>query len=216
MTDETALIIVDMQRYFLCRDSSYFRFFDYIKPGCLDYIHERCNSIVIPNIRQLTELFSEKNQPVIYLRLCGLKEDRNDLHRFFRETYLRGGKFGYDNIYPLSHDPMSDIIEKIRPTENDIIIDKTTFSPFTSTDINTILLSMGIRSLLFTGIATSQCVETTARDASDYGYTTTHIHDAQADYDELTHNSSLYSSQAVCGGKIVETASFFRSQGCRL
>jgi nicotinamidase-related amidase len=67
---------------------------------------------------------------------------------------------------------------------------------------------MDVGTLVFTGLATSQCVETTARDASDRGFRVVHVEDAQADYDEISHTSSLYSSQGVCGGIIVTTEEF--------
>ena len=77
-----------------------------------------------------------------------------------------------------------------------------------ATDIDRKLKNSGIEGLVFTGLATSQCVETTARDASDRGYSVIHINDAQADYDELTHNASLLSSRGVCGGALYDTSIF--------
>jgi nicotinamidase-related amidase len=105
----------------------------------------------------------------------------------------------------MSTDPEADIIDLLKPKKTDIIINKTTFSPFSSTDIDRRLKSMGIRNLIFTGLATSQCVETSARDASDRGYDVIHISDAQADYDEMTHSASLFSSRGVCGGVLYDT-----------
>ena len=119
-----------------------------------------------------------------------------------------GEELGFKNIYPLINDTMSDIVDRIKPGKNDIIIPKKTYSAFTSSNIKSILKKMKIKELVFTGLATSQCVETTARDASDHGYEVILIEDAMADYDELTHNSSLFSSQGVCGSKIFSTEDF--------
>jgi nicotinamidase-related amidase len=96
-------------------------------------------------------------------------------------------------------------VDEISPLPGETVIDKTTFSPFTATGIDGTLRAMGITTLLFTGLSTSQCVETTARDASDRGYRVIHVEDAQADYDEASHIHSLCSSQSVCGGYIVKT-----------
>ena len=58
MEDERpALIIVDMQNYYLKKTSAYWAYFNTLQPGCLDYIAHRCESIVIPNIRLLLECF---------------------------------------------------------------------------------------------------------------------------------------------------------------
>jgi nicotinamidase-related amidase len=51
-------------------------------------------------------------------------------------------------------------------------------------------------------------VETTARDASERGYEVYQIHDAQTDYDDVTHEASLFSSRGVCGGAIYDTDTF--------
>lgn len=200
-----------MQNYYLKRDSSYYRYFNALQPGCLDYIITRCEKEVVPNIRRLVEAFRSKAKPVMYLRLCGRDPERKDLHRFFRDTYLKGVRAGFDDVYPLAGDRFADIVDEIKPLPTDTVIDKTTFSPFTGTGIDGILKSMGIGTLAVTGLSTSQCVETTARDASDHGYNIILIEDAQADYDETSHASSLYSSQGVCGGYITNTGDYIHA-----
>jgi len=208
---KTALVIVDMQKYYLLPESSYYRYFSDMQPGCLDYIYRRCKSTVIPNIIALLNFFELNKSPVIFLKLCGQSPDRKDLHRFFTTTWKKGESAGYENIYPVESDPMADIIDELNPQpckKNILIINKTTFSPFTCADIDERLKKMEIHTLVFTGIATSQCVETSARDASDRGYSVIHIEDAQADYSETFHNASLFASQGVCGGVIYRTKEF--------
>ncbi|MCL2025829.1 MAG: cysteine hydrolase [Leptospirales bacterium] len=208
---KTALVIVDMQKYYLVPESSYFRYFSDIQPGCLDYIYRRCNSTVIPNIIELLNFFRANKSPVIFLKLCGKSPDRKDLHRFFADTWQKGKLAGYEDIYPLESNSMADIIDELNPPPNEkntFIISKTTFSPFTCTNIDKILQETGIQTLVFTGLATSQCVETSARDSSDRGYNVIHIEDAQADYSETFHNTSLFASQGVCGGIIYHTKEF--------
>ncbi|HPJ38918.1 MAG TPA: isochorismatase family cysteine hydrolase [Spirochaetota bacterium] len=211
MNGETGLIIVDMQNYYLQSESSYSRYFDALYPGSLDYIHTRCRDLVVPNIARLITLFRENHEEILYLRLCGRNKDRSDLHRFFRETWEQGKQKGFDDVYPLSSDAMADVIADIAPAAGDHVFNKTTFSPFSSTGIMEQLRVLGITKLVFTGLATSQCVETTARDASDMGIDVIHIEDAQADYDESTHMASLYSSRGVCGGDIYSTGVFIES-----
>jgi len=203
-----ALIIVDMQKYYLESGSVYSGYFNSLYPGSLSYIHERSYNIAIPNIMKIKKSFKSLNLPVIYLRLCGHDPERRDLHRFFKKSYEDGLARGFAGVYPVDSEPAADIIDELKPDFDDIIINKTTFSPFSSSDIDEVLRSMNISTLVFTGLATSQCVETTARDASDRGYEVFHIHDAQADYDDMVHEASLYSSRGVCGGAIYDTESF--------
>lgn len=201
----TALLIVDMQNYYLDKESPYFRYFNNLQPGCLDYLFKRCHNIVIPNIKQIIQLCKNQNAIIVYLKLCSKKKDRSDLHRFFMETNKRAVVSGYEDVYPLCENWMSEIIEQLKPQDDDIIIEKTTYSPFTYTNINSILQKHKISKIIMTGLATSQCVETTARDASDHNYEIIQIEDAQSDYDELTHVYSLYSSKGVCGSTILST-----------
>ncbi|MBN2159759.1 MAG: cysteine hydrolase [Spirochaetes bacterium] len=204
----SALIVVDMQNYYIKRDSQYYRYFNALQPGCLDYIINRCETAVIPNIQRLQRHFRSRSLPILYLRLCGRADDRSDLHRFFWETNRNAERAGFDGVYPLEQDPPADIIEEIKPLPSEAVINKTTFSPFTGTDFERVLRDLCVASLVFTGLSTSQCVETTARDASDRGFHVIHIEDAQADYDELHHTSSLFCSQAVCGGYIMTTEEY--------
>lgn len=206
--NRTGLVIVDMQNYYLLPESSFSRYFEFLYPGSLDYIRDRANDTVIPNICRLKKEFARRSLPVIYLRLCGEHPDRLDLHRFFQRSYEEGLHRGFSDVYPLKTDKMSDVIEKLKPSKDDIVITKTTFSPFSSTGIQEYLLEAGIGRLVMTGLATSQCVETTGRDASERGFDIIQLHDAQADYDEITHNASLLSSRGVCGGALYDTSLF--------
>jgi nicotinamidase-related amidase len=50
---------------------------------------------------------------------------------------------------------------------------------------------MGIKNLVFSGVVTSCCVETTARDAADRGYGCVLVSDACADCDEAMHDAAM-------------------------
>ncbi|MCX7678655.1 MAG: cysteine hydrolase [Spirochaetes bacterium] len=207
-TNNTCLLIVDMQRYYVDETSDFYRYFERMVPGCMSYIATRCRETVIPNISRLLSFYRRFRLTIIFLRLCGIDPDRKDLHRFFRESWARGKQLGYSSVYPLADEPMAQILPEIAPQKGELVIDKTTFSAFTSTKLESILQRKKITTLVFAGLATSQCVETTARDASDRGFEVIHIEDAQADYTHEAHCASLYSSQAVCGGNVFRTESF--------
>jgi biuret amidohydrolase len=206
MESRYALMIVDMQNYYLRPASSYCRYFESLRPGCLDYILARCRDTVTPNILHLLGLFRELDLPVIYLRLCGTHPEREDLHRFFKAAWEEARERGFEDAYPLQGDPMSGVIGELSPGAGDSVICKTTYSPFASPEIDAALRARSVTGLVMTGLATSQCVETTARDASDRGYEIVHVEDAQADYDETSHRASLFASRGVCGGMVLETA----------
>jgi ureidoacrylate peracid hydrolase len=57
------------------------------------------------------------------------------------------------------------IVDELAPQPGDIVIRKTRYSGFCRTELEDRLNADGVRYLLFTGIATNVCVESTARDA---------------------------------------------------
>ncbi len=214
MKDKTVLVITDMQRYYLESDSDYCRFFDSLQPGCMQYISERCRRTVIPNITKVLKYYTDNRLNVIFLKIAGKMEDRSDLHYSFREAWERARSQGIVNIYPLIGDPMSDLIPELNiftPYDKADTIVKQAYSGFTNPKLQQLLTKLSPSCLAFTGLATSQCVETTARDASDRGYRIIHIEDAQADYSHESHIASLYSSRGVCGGNILTTEEFIQS-----
>jgi nicotinamidase-related amidase len=205
-----ALLIIDLQRYYLEPQASFVRYFNHRYPGAMSYVAERCQSLVIPRLAPVVAATRRHGQPVIYLRLCGQAEDRSDLHRHFQRAYRSALEHGFSDLYPLSSQPLADVVPEVAPQPGDLVLDKTTYSGFTSSALESELRARGIETLITTGLATSQCVETTARDASDRGFQVLHLEDCQADYEDITHRASLFCSQNVCGGHCWEAADFLR------
>lgn len=61
--------------------------------------------------------------------------------------------------------PGADFHRDVQPTEADMVITKHRYSAFIGTPLELQLHALGIQTLVFTGIATNVCVESTARDA---------------------------------------------------
>ncbi|MCY7296917.1 pyrimidine utilization protein B [Alteromonas sp. a30] len=57
-----------------------------------------------------------------------------------------------------------DLVDELKPQEGDMVIPKPRYSGFYNTNLDSMLRSRGIRNLVFTGIATNVCVESTLRD----------------------------------------------------
>ena len=62
------------------------------------------------------------------------------------------------------------IVDALQPQPGDIVIPKTRYSGFFNTNIDSVLRSRGIRTLVFTGVATNVCVEYSLRDAFHLEY----------------------------------------------
>lgn len=56
------------------------------------------------------------------------------------------------------------LVDELQPQPGDIVLPKTRYSGFFNTNFDSVLRSRGIRNLVFTGIATNVCVESTLRD----------------------------------------------------
>ena len=206
--DSPALVIVDMQNYYLSEDSDFSRYSTRNDPDALDYIRNRAREVSVPVIEELRQVFRNNSWPVLYLRLCGRDPERQDLHRLFRETWERGRDAGFPAIYPLADEPDANILEALAPIPGEAVFTKTTFSGFNSGDFAAHLENLDVKTLVFTGLATSQCVDTTARDASDRGYGVFQIEDGLCDYTQDFHYAALFASQGVCGGNIMSGAEF--------
>jgi ureidoacrylate peracid hydrolase len=84
-----------------------------------------------------------------------------------------------------------DFCGEVRPREGDPVITKHRFSAFHNTDLNLVLRSHGVRSVVLTGVATNVCVETTARDAFMNDYYVVFVKDGSATYSEAEHAATL-------------------------
>lgn len=58
-----------------------------------------------------------------------------------------------------------EVVEELRPQPGDLVVNKTRYSGFCGTPLDSLLRTRGIKTLFFTGIATNICVESTLRDA---------------------------------------------------
>ena len=71
-----------------------------------------------------------------------------------------------------------ELVQALPPQPGDIVVAKPRYSAFFNTQLDSILRSRGIRSLIFTGIATNVCVESTLRDGFMLEYFGVVLHDA--------------------------------------
>jgi nicotinamidase-related amidase len=72
------------------------------------------------------------------------------------------------------------VMDELAPAEDEPLLTKTVHNAFTTTNLQHLLTVAGVRSITVCGLRTEQCVETTARVASDLGYEVTFAIDATA------------------------------------
>ena len=98
----------------------------------------------------------------------------------------------------------TDIVPGLEPQAGDVVIYKTRFSGFYETELDATLKEMGIKYLVFTGVTTCICVDSTVRDAMFRDYLCVLLSDCMAEPigDKLSrsnHEASLLAVEALLG-----------------
>jgi isochorismate hydrolase len=157
-----ALLVLDMQRYFLEIDSHAFI------PAA---------KAIMPKIKRLQTLFLERNLPVIQTRHINNEENAGQMKKWWRELITA------DN--PLSA-LSTELVDK-RVT----VLNKSRYDSFIATDLQRILTNREVKQLVITGVMTHLCCETTARSAFMRDFDVFFGIDTTATYNSDFHRSSL-------------------------
>lgn len=83
------------------------------------------------------------------------------------------------------------IVPQLAPQPGDLVIEKRTYSPFASSDIDAQLRAEGIERLYITGLHTDCCARHTSGDAFQKGYDLVWITDALAAFTDEAHRAGL-------------------------
>ncbi len=83
------------------------------------------------------------------------------------------------------------IVPGLAPEAGDLVIEKRTYSPFVSSDIDAELRARGIDRLYITGLHTDCCARHTAADAFQRGYDLVWVTDALAAFTEEAHRAGI-------------------------
>lgn len=160
--EAVALIVIDMQR-------------DFIEPGgfgaALGNDVTRLQAAVEPAARLITG-FRAAGRPVIHTRECH-RPDLSDCppaKRLRGAPSLRIGDPGPMGRILIAGEPGAEIVPGCAPAPGEAVIDKPGKGAFYATALSEILETHGIRQLVFAGVTTEVCVQTTMREANDRGY----------------------------------------------
>ena len=160
--ESSALLVIDLQRYFTERGS---------------HAYLPAVNAVLPRILEAISAFRRHGRPVLFTRHA---------HRPGEEGIL--GVWWKDTIRET--DPRSALDPRL-VSSNSPIIRKTRYSAFAGTDLGIRLWRLGVRTLVITGVMTHLCCETTARDAFTRDLQPVLLMDGTATGDEELHLSSL-------------------------
>ena len=169
-----ALVVIDMQR-------------DFIEPGgfgdSLGNDVARLQAIV-PATSDLIGLFRRSGWPVLHTReshLADLSDCPPD-KRNRGDAALRIGDEGPMGRLLVRGEPGNAIIAECAPVDGEVVIDKPGKGMFYATDVDEQLKKLGVTQLVFAGVTTEVCVQTSMREANDRGYECLLIEDATESY----------------------------------
>lgn len=91
-----------------------------------------------------------------------------------------------------------EIIAELAPLKGEAVINKDRSSGFIATNLDLLLRSNRIESVVITGMATHACVESTARDAGFFDYYVAVVRDGVADYRRELHEAALLTLSNRC------------------
>ena len=164
LTEGTALLVIDMQRFFT-DPSSHASF-----PTA---------DTIVGNVQRVLTAFRSRGLPVIFTRhALASGEDAGAMGRWWRDVLT-------------VDDPLSNIDERVRPSGTELVLRKTRYSAFVGTDLDDRLRASGISRLFIAGVMTHLCCESTARDAFMRDHDVFLIVDATASKNEELHLGSL-------------------------
>jgi nicotinamidase-related amidase len=189
----TALVIVDMQEYFLNPASPYSRALESAVPGVLGYFQERGRGIVEPSLRRLLDFFRAHGLRIVYATLASELPDGSDLMPILQRRNASNRAALGEVAFPPRADAWARIVAALEPGPGELVVNKTTYGTFNSTGLDRALRSLGITSLVIGGVVTNVCVETTARDAADRGYEVVLLDDGCAAYSPEIHEATMLS-----------------------
>lgn len=168
--EDTALVLIDLQRGILARDTVPHAATDVLARGIR--LAERCRALHLP---------------VVLVHVMFSNDGTDRLTPPADQAFSRPGGMppGY-----------ADFPEALGPVSGDIVIAKRQWGAFYGTELDLQLRRRGVRTIILAGIATTYGVESTARDAYERGYAQVFVEDAMS---ALAPDAHAFAIQHVLG-----------------
>jgi len=173
--ENTALLILDMQRYFADPEGGYNKIARDrgIEREYTEFYEHA--SLIVPNIQNLIALARQHSMPVFYTQFAYFDPS---------EVSLLQKSLG---IVLSCDDPEAEILPAIEPGEDDLVVARTGFSAFSNPVLEEELRARGIENLIITGVMTEFSVRATVFGALDLGFRPIIVSDGCAGITRETH-----------------------------
>lgn len=188
--NHAALIVVDVENDFCHDDSPFAR----IKGSDMSAAQE-----MVPRLVKLIDAARAAGVLVIFTRDPHSAANVSEVQR---EQWLRSNHRGMDpNLEPwiCREGSWGEEFYLVSPQPEEPIIRKHRYSAFIGTDLDLILRSKGIRSLIMTGVASSGCVASTARGGFMHDYYIVFVSNCSASFSVESHEAALANISDIFG-----------------
>ena len=185
----TAVLVIDMQNTFVSPGGMF-------EMGGRDISHIR--KTIEPN-KRIIEAARNRGVKVIYAvhRISPDMREIGPMSRYRPHAWLKDPATLDKRI--LRGTWGTEIIDELKPLESEMVVEKRRFSAFSGTELDMTLNTYDIRYLIFTGVATNICVESSLRDASHLQYLPVLVSDATAASPPSRQESSIGNIRDVFG-----------------
>ena len=139
---------------------------------------------IVPTVAALIDVFRAHGLLVVHTREAH-KPDLSDCppaKRLRGKPGLRIGDEGAMGRILIAGEPGNQLLAELAPVAGEIVIDKPGKGMFWATGLHETLSARGISQLVFAGVTTEVCVQTSMREANDRGYECLLIEDATESY----------------------------------
>lgn len=194
--EQTALIVIDMQNAYTSK-GGYLDLAGFDISTTQPVVQNIKKAVVAAHAAGIQVIYFKNGWDDQYVEAGGVNSPNfhksNALKTMRKQPELQGkllAKGGWD----------FELIDELQPLAQDIVIEKPRYSGFFNTALDSMLRSKGIRNLVFVGIATNVCVESTLRDGFFLEYFGVALSDAcyQAGPEEA-QQASLYNIKTFFG-----------------
>ncbi|MCP9839217.1 cysteine hydrolase [Synechococcus sp. J7-Johnson] len=143
---------------------------------------------VLPRLEQALGYARSSGLEVIHTVIANLTADGRDRSLDYKRSGLGFAPGSWE----------ARVIDALAPWPDELVLPKSSSSPFNSTSLDYLLRNIGITQLVVAGLLSDQCIDHTVKDAADRGYEVICLIDACMAESAERHRAAMSCFQGYC------------------